>query len=112
MQIDEFQKGSTLVFKLTGDLDSFSVAILKERMNRNFETGNYSLVIDLSNVEFMDSAGLGQLVAGLKYCIHNGGDLVLVGINDTIRELLRITKLDTVFKVYQSEEDALAGKSG
>ena len=93
---------------LIGDLDSFSVNILRERLNRVFDTGTYNLIVDLTDVSFVDSAGLGQLVAALKLAIHNGGDLVLVKPNESVHDLLRITKLDTIFRTYDSVEEAAA----
>jgi len=106
MQIDQTTSGPATVLSLTGDLDSFSVNYLKERLTRLFDDGVYRIVINLTHVDFIDSAGLGQLVSALKICYHHSGGIVLVGPNETIIDLLRITKLKDVFKVAESVEDA------
>ena len=111
MQITEKTIDQATVLTLTGDLDSFSSAYLKEHIGRLFEQGVYKIVIDLSSVGFVDSAGLGQLVGALKMCFHHGGNLVLVGANEAVTDLLRLTKLDTVFKVFDSVDEAVASFS-
>ena len=112
MRIDEKVQGDVLVFKLSGDLDSFSVTTARERMSRHIESGVYNIVVDLAEIEFMDSAGLRQLVGTLQVCMHRGGDLVLVGANETVRDLLRITRLDTVFRTFETVEGAVDALSG
>jgi anti-sigma B factor antagonist len=92
--------------RLIGDLDSFSVNLLRERLNSAFDSGRFNIIVDLTDVSFVDSAGLGQLVAALKLAIHNGGDLILVKPNESVQDLLRITKLDTIFRTYDSAEEA------
>ena len=77
-------------------------------MNRLFDAGQYNIIIDLTSVMFVDSAGLGQLVSALKMAVHHGGDLILVKPNESVLDLLRITKLDTIFRKFDSVEDALA----
>ena len=91
---------------LSGDLDSFSVNLLRERVNRLFESGYYNIIVDLSNVGFVDWAGLGQLVSALKMAVHHGGDLIIVGPNESVKDLLKITKLDTIFRRFETVEEA------
>lgn len=112
MRIDEQAAGTALQMTLSGDLDSFSASSLGERINRQIDAGFHTFIIDLADVEFMDSTGLGQLVASLKMCLHHGGDLILVAPNDDVRELLRITKLDRVFKSYDTAEQAVSAVGG
>jgi anti-sigma B factor antagonist len=106
VKIDQQTVDSTCLLTLAGNLDSFSVATLKERMDRQFEAGVHSFIIDLSGVEFMDSAGLGQLVAALKISSSHGGDVILVGANKGVRDLLRMTRLDTIFRCLETIEQA------
>ncbi len=108
MQIDQSIGEQTTVLTLSGDLDSFSVNYLKEHLTKLFNGEVYEIIIDLTNVEFVDSAGLGQLVSALKMCVHNNGNLILVGVNESITDLLRITKLDTVFSILDTVEEAVA----
>lgn len=106
MQIDQSKIGEVTVITLNGDLDSNSGGNLKERFGKLFNEGVYEIVVDLRQVPFMDSAGLGHLVNALKMCVHHKGNLMLVGANESIVDLLRITRLDTIFRVYDSPEEA------
>ena len=66
------------------------------------------VVIDLSKVDWMNSTGLGILIAGLTTLRDNKGDLKLACVTDKIQSLLTITKLITVFEAYDSVEQAIA----
>lgn len=112
VRIDEETAGTAFRMTLSGDLDSFSASSLGERINRQIDAGFYTFIIDLTGVEFMDSTGLGQLVASLKMCLHHGGDLILAAANEDVLELLRITKLDKVFKRYDTAEQAVSAIGG
>lgn len=107
MEIFHETLGNAEKLALIGDLDSFSVSILRERLNRLFEQKRYNIVIDLGEVPFVDSAGLGQLVNALKTAVNQRGDLILVKPNEAVQELLRITRLDTIFRIFDNIEDAV-----
>ncbi len=68
--------------------------------------GHRSIVIDLGAVSFIDSTGLGGLVASLKLATRNG-DLTLCGISTAVGALLRLTRLDRVFRSFPVRSDAL-----
>jgi anti-sigma B factor antagonist len=93
-------------FTLVGEIDSLSAGLIKDKIQSQIEAQCYNFIVDLTQVKFMDSAGLGVLVSGLKVCNKNGGDLVLVGLTENVRELFRITRLDTVFKLFPDRESA------
>ncbi len=65
------------------------------------------VVLDLENINYMDSTGLGELVGYLSRFQDSGKRLRLVNPNDTLVKLLQLTRLDQVFKIYTSEETAL-----
>ncbi len=91
---------------LAGEIDSLSAGLIKDKIQSQVESQIYNIVFDMTQVKFMDSAGLGVLVSGLKLCTKNGGDLVLVGLTENVRELFRITRLDTVFKMFPDRQAA------
>lgn len=72
------------------------------------EQGKKNVIIDLSKTKFMNSSGLGMLISGMTTMRNSGGDLRLANVADRIQSLLVITKLITVFKHYDSVEDAVA----
>jgi anti-sigma B factor antagonist len=66
------------------------------------------LVIDLANVAYLDSAGLGALVSTLKLARARGGDVKFCGLQDIVRSVFDMTRLTSVVEIYPSREEALA----
>ncbi len=65
------------------------------------------LVLDLAKIEYMDSSFIGALVAGLKNVLSKGGEMALVNISSDVMALFELTRLDKVFKIYDSLEEAI-----
>ena len=72
------------------------------------ERGQRNFVINLANVSYLDSSGLGQLCCIYTAARNSGGDMKLLRPSSRIKELLNITKLDTVFQTFELEADAIA----
>jgi anti-sigma B factor antagonist len=71
-----------------------------------------SIVLNLAGVTFIDSCGLGELVASQISVENKGGEIKLVGLTDALRELFTVTKLLAVFDIYDKEADALQSFAG
>ena len=84
---------------------------LRDRIADLLDSGQHQLVIDLGGVEFLDSTGLGVLVAGLNRAREVGGSLSLVCPQERVLKLFRITGLDEVFTVHATVDEALASPS-
>jgi anti-sigma B factor antagonist len=69
--------------------------------------GNKKLLLNLAEVSYIDSSGIGELVSGFTTVTNNGGQLKLVGLSKRVKDLLQITKLYTVFEVYEDEAEAI-----
>lgn len=69
--------------------------------------GHKKILLNLSEVSYIDSSGIGELVSGFTTVTNGGGQLKLVGLSKRIKDLLQITKLYTVFDVYDDETDAV-----
>src|SRR5437660_706011 len=91
--------------KLTGPL---LVANLFEFQNQLREQRSRGVVIDLSDVPYIDSAGIGVLVNGMVSCKNNGRTLVLVGVAERVMTVLKITRVDQLFHFSSSKADAEA----
>ena len=65
------------------------------------------LILDLQELKYVDSAFLGALVSSLKYAISMQLDIVLVGLRNDIRDLIKLIRLDKVFKIYNYAEEAM-----
>lgn len=107
--IIEKQAGSIGVLRLTGRLDLLSAADLRQHVVQAVAEGTHRLVVDLAEVSFVDSSGLGALIAGLKAARLAGGDLRLAQPTAQTRSLLQLVGLDRALRLYATVEDALAG---
>lgn len=108
MQIDVTRpRAGTAVLTLGGRLNMVSAAQLKTAINEAVEAGRTRVVIDLADVGFMDSSGLGVLIAGLKRARQDGGDLRITGVTQQVATVLQLTNLDRVLQSYADAEEAL-----
>jgi anti-sigma B factor antagonist len=82
-------------------------AVVRERV-LNMLTGTPRIVVNLSEVDYIDSGGLGILVGLLVSAKKRGGELKLVSPQERVHEVLRQTSLDTIFMVYGNDDDAVA----
>jgi anti-sigma B factor antagonist len=83
------------------------VAVFRERVG-NALRGTQKIVVNLEGVDYVDSGGLGILVGLLVSARNRGGELKLVSPNQRIKDLLRRTSLDNIFRVYGNNEQAVA----
>jgi anti-sigma B factor antagonist len=108
MEIKEHPAEGALVLEVVAErLDSDNSPGFKSRILDLANAGNDSLVLDLSKVEFMDSTGLAALVHAIKTLAPHG-DLAVFGLNDRLRKLFGITRLDRgVIKIAETREQAV-----
>ena len=83
------------------------VETLRDKVNSLLHQGHRNLILNLSGVDYLDSAGLGEIVSAYATVRRQAGSLKLVGLTSRIRDLLSITKLLTVFDTFDSEQDAV-----
>ncbi len=107
MQLEEKKSGNVLVVSiLETRMDARVAADFKSRMFNLISSGNTFIVLNFSDVDFIDSSGLGAIVSVLK-TIGKNGDIVLSGINDTVMTMFRLTRMDKVFDIFTTEQDAV-----
>jgi anti-sigma B factor antagonist len=92
----------------TGRLDVAGAPTLKDAVSEAVKKGQPRLIIDLEGVSFVDSTGLGSVIAALKQVRGSKGDLRLAAPNQ-VRVVLELTTLDRVFPYFATVEDALSG---
>lgn len=90
--------------KLMGGVDS---ELFQETVQELLDGGRQQILVNLEKVKWMNSTGLGILIAGLQTTKRSGGSLKLVHVSDRIRDLLKITKLSSVFESYDAETEAV-----
>ncbi|MDO8589142.1 MAG: STAS domain-containing protein [Armatimonadota bacterium] len=96
------------ILDVIGEIDVYTAPQFKESVNNVIASGQRHLIINMERVTYMDSSGFGTLLSATKRLRPDGGTVNLVKCNSPITRMLRITKLDTIFGTYSSEEDALA----
>jgi len=100
---------NTIVIRLNEErLDAHNSAELKIELQRLFEGGNTAILVDLKNVRFIDSSGLGALVSGFKNATSNQGTLKLSSLQPQVKSMFELTRLHRVFEIFPTIDDALA----
>jgi len=97
------------VLHLSGRLDLLTANRLRSVVDEQVAAGRTTVVVDLAGLVFMDSSGLGALVAGLKTTRQAAGDLRIAAPTDQVREVLELTQLHRVLRPHPSVEAALGG---
>lgn len=92
-------------------IDAALAIQFKEAMRAETGDGPSRVILDLSGVEFIDSSGLGAIVASMKQ-LNGQRQLDLAGLTPTVDKVFRLTRMDTVFKLYPSTAEALAAGRG
>ncbi len=100
--------GGVLVVEVDGQLIVGNRQELKQKVLDALEAGSKKFLIDFTKTGYIDSSGLGVLVSLSKKIRDEGGDLRLAGLNDDLKTLFELTKLDTLFAITDSADEALA----
>ncbi len=113
MIVGERRIGDVTVLDLKGRLVfDEGDAVLREHINALVEGGRTHIVLNLLDVTYVDSCGIGVLVSKFVSLRRKGGDLRLVHVTPRSRRLMEITKLMDVFRIFESEAEAIASFSG
>ncbi|HKZ17784.1 MAG TPA: STAS domain-containing protein [Geobacteraceae bacterium] len=88
-------------------VDAHNSNDLKDELKKLFEAGKKNILIDLRDVRFIDSSGLGALVSGFKNAISNQGTLKLSMMQPQVKSMFELTRLHRVFDIYPTTEDAM-----
>ena len=108
MQIEERTVGDVTILDLKGKITlGEGDELLKDKVNSLVNQGYKKIILNLAEVPYVDSAGLGQIVQTYTTVSRQGGSLKLLGLTKRITDLLSITKLLTVFETYDNEADAV-----
>ena len=110
MDLSNTTEGSQRVITVNEDRIDAAVALsFKEKMREATEDGPNVVILDLSNVQFVDSSGLGAIVASMK-SMGPGRKLALANMTPTVEKVFRLTRMDSVFSIFSSLEEALSAQ--
>jgi len=108
MQIEERKVGDVVVLDLKGKITlGEGDELLKDKVNSLVNQGIKKIILNLADVPYIDSAGLGEVVRTYTTVSRQGGSLKLLNLTKRITDLLSITKLLTVFETFDSENEAV-----
>jgi anti-sigma B factor antagonist len=107
MKIESIDYKGKKIIAITGDIDMYSSPELRDEMMGHIGKKTIALYIDLKLVTYIDSSGIATFVEGLKCMKLYGGKLRFCGIPDSILEIFRFSKLDRVFEIHGTIDDAI-----
>jgi anti-sigma B factor antagonist len=108
LDVKERQAGDVTILDLSGDVRMGDGSIaLRDAIRGLSDAGKKKLLLNLAGVKYVDSSGIGELIANYTTVSRQGGQLKLLNLTDRIQNLLVITKLLTVFDAYDNEAEAL-----
>jgi anti-sigma B factor antagonist len=103
---EKHEKQILHIITLEGELDMYSAPHLREILDSLIAEGEGTIILDCTQLVFIDSSGLGSLVGALKEVSNGTGTLSLAGINENIERILKVTGLGRLFTVYPTLEEA------
>ena len=113
MEMQKEVQGDVLVLKISGEVMGGEDLIpFQETIHQSIQDGLVNAVADLSDVKWMNSSGLGMLMAGLTTLRSSDGDLKLACVSERVQRPMKITRLDQVFEIYESLQSAVASFEG
>jgi len=107
LEISETDRENIAILHLKGRLTVGEASSIRDKVNQALDSGRVNVIFDLSNVDYIDSTGLGSMVICYTTIKKHGGTLKLVNPNKRNIELLLLTKLHTIFEVFSDEQDAV-----
>jgi anti-sigma B factor antagonist len=97
------------ILDISGDIDlANSPAMRKVLLGEIKDKHTPKVLLNLKNVRYIDSSGIASLVEGLKAARDSGARLILYGLSPSVREVLELSRLQKIFEIYDTEEQALA----
>lgn len=108
MHIEDRQEGNVLIVRPREQaLDAYAAPGFRDRMAELIQQGHRAIVLNLSDVNFLDSTGLGAIVSSLKR-LEGRGVMVICGAGEMVTDVFRLTRMDRVFPLVASTDEALA----
>jgi anti-sigma B factor antagonist len=105
LQVELLEENSVQYFKVVGEIDAFTAPVLRERLASVENVQGLKAELDLSEVDYMDSTGLGVFVGFYKAVSSNGGHVKITGLNKRLNRLFEITGLNEIIDIEKKESE-------
>ena len=106
LEIKKRQDGTITILEIEGEVDLYSSPNLRTELLDLTKAKSKAVLIDLSNVKYMDSSGVATLVEALQQVGKYGGKLKLVNLREAVKDVFELSRLDKVFDIYQDMDEA------
>ena len=107
MHVEDRKEGDVLIVKvLDKRLDAQAANDFKEKISGYISNGSQSIVLNMSEVDFVDSSGLGAMVSVLKL-LGEEGQLVICGTAESVMRLFKLTRMNKLFSIFEGESEAI-----
>ena len=108
LQLTTRKQDSVTIIDLSGRITlGESTGMLRETVRKTLDAGDKNIVLNMGDVSYVDSAGLGELVGAYTSVNHAGGRMKLLNLQKKMTDLMQVTKLHTVFEVFENEADCV-----
>ena len=109
---NSFLTPSTAVITVSGRFDAHQVPKIQKDVDGMLANGTTSVVMDLSDVNFVDSSALAVMVRTMKHCRERGGELILCGLRQPVSTIFELTRMDQAIRIFRDELSARTALAG
>jgi anti-sigma B factor antagonist len=107
VDINTRTSGDIVILDIAGEIDLYNAPEIKDIINKLIEDKKYNVIINLEQVSYIDSSGIGALISSLSNLKKYQGGLKIINVFASVRKVFELTKLTSFFDIYESEEEAL-----
>jgi anti-sigma B factor antagonist len=107
MKLDTRYEDEILIVDIEGEVDLYNAPQIKDVVSKNVQDGFIKVIINLDGVTYIDSSGIGSLIFCRSLLKQNNGALCILKIHDSVKRVFELTKLTSIFSVFDDEMEAL-----
>jgi len=108
MEINLREKENILLMDVNGEVDLYNAPEIKEVIKEQIDNNKRQIIINLDEVSYIDSSGIGALISSLSNLKKIGGGLKIINVHDSVKKVFELTKLTSFFEIYDNEDEAVA----
>ncbi len=105
--IKELENDIVLI-SLDGEIDLYTASDLRDAIFEQIDSNKIKIIIDLENITYIDSSGIGTLITSLSKLKKINGNMSIIHVYDSVKKVFELTKLTTFFKIFGSEQEAIS----
>lgn len=107
MDIQEKEQNGIVILDIQGEIDLYNAPDIKSFILKKIESQKYNIIINLQEVSYIDSSGIGALISSLSNLKKYQGTLKITNIHDSVKKVFELTKLTSFFEIFDNAEAAL-----